>query len=191
MMSCSMYSSAASDLTDNCPHYRFIPPVIDPDKSNIKNSENTALFLVSCFEYILSGVVLNAGPPFRQGMWQNCELPPTFLWLFRCNVASPSNLTFFFAGPFVATITVALLITLHMVAGPVHWFKKLMELTKVSWDFKLLLLFLGAAYLVLALVAEKWVLPAASRGIGRAKLALTRQPKKRKEYKLIQESMHA
>lgn len=51
----------------------FIPPVVDPEKSNIKNSENTALFLVSCFEYIFSGVVLNAGPPFRQGMWRNCK----------------------------------------------------------------------------------------------------------------------
>lgn len=78
-----------------------------------------------------------------------------------------------------------------MVLGPVHWLKKLMQLTKVSWDFKLLLLFLGAAYLALALVAEKWVLPAAARAIGRAKLAVTKKPKKRKQYKLIQESMRA
>ncbi|SPQ21687.1 c1eb0dc3-0464-4a13-8161-56535fb40a3e [Thermothielavioides terrestris] len=42
----------------------FIPPVVDPEKSNIENSENTALFLTSCFEYILAGVVLNAGRPF-------------------------------------------------------------------------------------------------------------------------------
>lgn len=52
---------------------RYIPPRINHDKSNIKNSENTALFLISCFEYILAGVVLNAGPPFRQKASQNCE----------------------------------------------------------------------------------------------------------------------
>lgn len=141
----------------------FIPPVIDPDKSNTKNSENTALFLVSCFEYIFSGVVLNAGPPFRQGMWQN--------W------------------PFVATITIAMLFTVHMITNPMHWLKKLMELTKMSWDFKLLLLLLGAGYLAVALAAERWVLPAAARAIGRIKLAITKTPKKRKEYKLIQEGM--
>lgn len=76
----------------------FIPPVVDPDKSNIKNSENTALFLVSCFEYILSGVVLNAGKPFRQSMWQNCaslavpQQPPAvsafFLFFFFVSLCS-------------------------------------------------------------------------------------------------------
>ncbi|CAK7267935.1 hypothetical protein SEPCBS119000_002800 [Sporothrix epigloea] len=143
----------------------FIPPVIDPDKSNIKNSENTALFLVTCFEYILAGVVLNAGPPFRQAMWQN--------W------------------PFVATITIVLLITVYMIFAPAFWLKELMELTEISWNFKLLLLGLGVAYILLAMLAEKWVLPAVARAIGKAKFALIKQPKKRKQYKLIQESMRA
>ena len=48
-------------------------PKINPDKSNIKNSENTALFLTSCLEYILAGVVLNAGRPFRQSGLKNCK----------------------------------------------------------------------------------------------------------------------
>jgi hypothetical protein len=52
---------------------RYIPPKLKHDKSNIKNSENTVLFLLSCFEYILAGVVLNAGPPFRQKALQNCK----------------------------------------------------------------------------------------------------------------------
>jgi cation-transporting P-type ATPase 13A2 len=64
---------------------RFIPPYIDPEKPNIKNSENTALFLVSCFEYIFIGIVLNAGRPFRQPMTQNCQYcsTPTFLSFTR------------------------------------------------------------------------------------------------------------
>ncbi|TQN74512.1 putative cation-transporting ATPase, partial [Colletotrichum shisoi] len=49
----------------------YIPPRVDHDKSNIKNSDNTVLFLVSCFEYILAGVVLNAGPPFREKAMKN------------------------------------------------------------------------------------------------------------------------
>lgn len=58
---------------------RFIPPVLNRNKSNIKNSENTTLFLVSCFQYILSAIVLSVGPPFRQSMASNCECtyPPS------------------------------------------------------------------------------------------------------------------
>jgi cation-transporting ATPase 13A3/4/5 len=53
----------------------FIPPIINRKKSNIENSENTALFLTSCFEYILAGVVLNAGRPFRRSGLHNCRFP--------------------------------------------------------------------------------------------------------------------
>jgi cation-transporting P-type ATPase 13A2 len=52
-------------------NHRFIPPHLDREKSNIENSENTTLFLVSCYEYILSGIVLSVGPPFRQSMAHN------------------------------------------------------------------------------------------------------------------------
>lgn len=70
-----------------------------------------------------------------------------------------------------------------------HWLKKLMELTPMSWDFKLLLLLLGVAYLAIALAAEMLLFPAVARLIGRMKLAITAMPKKRKQYKLIQEGM--
>jgi len=51
--------------------YRFKPPKLNTEKSNIKNSENTTLFNVSCFQYVLSGIVLSVGPPFRQSMRNN------------------------------------------------------------------------------------------------------------------------
>ncbi|EAQ86535.1 hypothetical protein CHGG_07788 [Chaetomium globosum CBS 148.51] len=81
----------------------FIPPIIDHDHSHIENSENTALFLISCFEYILSGVVLNAGRPFRRSALHN--------W------------------PFVATIATTLCMTLVMVLYPPAWLFKIMQFT--------------------------------------------------------------
>ncbi|KAH6658377.1 hypothetical protein BKA67DRAFT_656572 [Truncatella angustata] len=141
----------------------FIPPHINPEKSNIKNSENTALFLVSCFEYTLVGVVLMAGKPFRQPMWQNY--------------------------PFVATIAVALAINIYMVLAPTHSIKHLMQLTNISFSFKMTLLVLGLAYLVLSWTAENYLFQRLARLAGRVKLGMTKTPKQRKEYKVIAERM--
>src|SRR6201999_4480017 len=49
----------------------YIPPRVDKQKSSVDNSQNTALFLVTCFQYTLSSVVLSIGPPFRQSMGTN------------------------------------------------------------------------------------------------------------------------
>ena len=54
-------------------HIRFIPPELDKEHSNISNSENTTLFLLSCYQYVLSAIVLSSGPPFRQSMAKNCK----------------------------------------------------------------------------------------------------------------------
>ncbi|KAI0167063.1 hypothetical protein GGR52DRAFT_556774 [Hypoxylon sp. FL1284] len=142
----------------------YIPPQVNPDKSNPKNSENTALFLVSCFEYIFIGVVLSAGKPFRQPMTQN--------W------------------PFMATILGALVLNLYMVFAPAHGFRKFMQLTKISSSFKVTLLVLGMTYLIVAWIGENYIFQRLARGLGRAKLAIAKQPKKRKEYKVILERMN-
>ncbi|KAI4868368.1 hypothetical protein F4820DRAFT_138380 [Hypoxylon rubiginosum] len=141
----------------------YIPPQLNPDKSNPKNSENTALFLVSCFEYVFIGVVLSAGKPFRQPMNQN--------W------------------PFMITILAALALNLYMVFVPAHGFRKFMQLTNISSSFKVTLLVLGVTYLVVAWIGENYVFQKLARGLGQAKLAITKQPKKRKEYKVILERM--
>ncbi|KAH8664325.1 P-type ATPase-like protein [Xylariales sp. PMI_506] len=143
----------------------YIPPHVDPEKSNIENSENTALFLVSCYEYTFIGVVLSAGRPFRQPMNQN--------W------------------PFMATIAAALGITTYMVFGPTKSIKHLMQLTKISHSFKLILIALGVTYLVLAWTGENYLFQGLARFIGKAKVRIAGKTKKRKEYKVILERMHA
>lgn len=69
MCICVLVQGVAYLTVRERPWYK--PPKIRHDESNIRNSENTALFLTSCFEYIISGVVVNAGPPFRQRAMQN------------------------------------------------------------------------------------------------------------------------
>ena len=87
---CILVQAVAFETVQKQPFYQ--PPHLDKQKSNIDNSQNTALFLTSCYQYILSGVVLSVGPPYRQ---------------------SPSTNV-----PFVVTIVVALLISLYMLLDP-------------------------------------------------------------------------
>lgn len=91
-------------------------------------------------------------------------------------------------GPFIATVVVTLLITVHMVLGPLKAVKKLMELTKTRWDFQLFMIFLGVAYLLIAWLSEGMLFPWLVRVFGTIKQRVTGREKKRKEYKVIQES---
>ncbi|RDW89391.1 cation-transporting ATPase-1 [Coleophoma cylindrospora] len=141
----------------------FIPPHLNKEKSNVENSENTTLFLVSCFEYILSGIVLSVGPPFRQAMAHNL--------------------------PFVVTIVVTLLFSSYMLFDPSEGLASFMQLTKMPWDFKIFILVLGIGYIALAWVAENYLLPRLAKFLGLVKQYLTKQPKQRKAYKLILEKM--
>ncbi|KAG9232990.1 hypothetical protein BJ875DRAFT_379522 [Amylocarpus encephaloides] len=95
----------------------YIPPVLNKEKSNVLNSENTTLFLVSCYEYILSGIVLSVGPPFRQSMTHNL--------------------------PFVVTIVASLLFASYMLFDPSEGLANFMQLTYLTWDFKTFILTLG------------------------------------------------
>lgn len=141
----------------------FIPPHLDRERSNIENSENTTLFLVSCYEYILSGIILSVGPPFRQSMSHN--------------------------SPFVVTIVVALLFSSYMLFDPSDSLAKFMQLTKMSWDFRSFILALGVGYIALAWTSENFVLPRLAKYLGILKTSITRKPKQRKAYKLVLEQM--
>lgn len=162
----------------------YIPPYVNPEKSNIKNSENTTLFLMSCFEYIFIGVVLSAGKPFRQPMNQNCKSPPIFS-------IHPGALLTIYTGPFMTTILAALALVTYMDFAPTRRIKKFMQLTTISPSFKVTLLVLGVIYLILAWIGENYLFQRLARGFGRAKLAITKKAKKRKEYKIILERMKA
>lgn len=142
----------------------YQPPQLDKQKSNVDNSQNTALFLVSCFQYTLSGIVLSIGPPFRQSMTTNV--------------------------PFCVTIAVAILIALYMLLDPAKWLSEFMDLTEMSLDYELFLLALALAAFAVAYLAERYLFPLLAKYVGRLKLILRpAHPKERKRYKLIGEGI--
>ncbi|MCJ1310192.1 hypothetical protein MMC25_003853 [Agyrium rufum] len=142
----------------------YIPPVLNREKSNVQNSQNTTLFLLSCFQYILSAVVLSRGPPFRQPMTQNL--------------------------PFVTTILIALLFSSYMLFDPSQGFADFMQLTDMSAKFKIFILVLGLGGFACAMTAEIALFPRLSKLLKKThdRLFPSRR-KKRKEYKILAEKM--
>ena len=68
-------SPCVNEITTSINHNdRYTPPEIndptdDSGKLAAMNYENSALFLISCFQYILVAAVFSIGPPYRKPMW--------------------------------------------------------------------------------------------------------------------------
>ena len=91
--------------------------------------------------------------------------------------------------PFVVTIVVALLFSSYMLSDPSYWLTKFMQLTYMTWDFRSFILVLGMGYVALAWISENYILPRLAKYIGVLHAWVTRTPKQRKVYKLVQEEM--
>uniref|UniRef100_A0A0K3CK53 Cation-transporting ATPase n=1 Tax=Rhodotorula toruloides TaxID=5286 RepID=A0A0K3CK53_RHOTO len=59
----------------------YSPPIIDPDQLDIVSYENTSLFLLSSFQYILVAAVFCVGPPYRKPIYSNRWLVAALLAL--------------------------------------------------------------------------------------------------------------
>lgn len=77
-----------------------------------------------------------------------------------------------------------------MLTDPASWLVELMELTYMSFDFKIFLLGLAAAGFAVMYFSEVFVFPNLAKWIGILKVKMApRTKKKRKEYKIIAEEM--
>lgn len=105
--------------------------MFDPDGENIMCYENTVLFLISSYQYILVAVVFSVGPPYRKPLWTN--------------------------GRLVLTLVVLIGLTTYFVLFSPPAVMDIMELEDMPISFKWLIVILAALNLGISFVCEKYV----------------------------------
>ncbi|KAK9235185.1 hypothetical protein V1525DRAFT_282585 [Lipomyces kononenkoae] len=140
----------------------YMPPIAGADDQHVQSSDNTSLFLASCYQYILIAIVLSVGPPYRERMIKN--------------------------KPFIITIAVTLaMVSVILLAAP-KWLFDLLVLTHLSFTFKLVILGAAVANFVAAWVGEKYVFPKISAAITRTRRQIRGgRTKTRKKFKVLLE----
>ncbi|EPQ57568.1 Ca-transporting ATPase [Gloeophyllum trabeum ATCC 11539] len=102
----------------------------DDNHLQASNYENSALFLVSCFQYILVAAVFSIGPPYRKPMWTNGWLMSAVIGLSLFNILVLLRPPRFLSAilelmtlPFSARITLFLAVVLNVALSMTfeHW----------------------------------------------------------------------
>ncbi|TNM87956.1 hypothetical protein fugu_006177 [Takifugu bimaculatus] len=111
-------------ITDVCNQSSYINKSdlndTEVDDHNIQNFENTSIFYVSCFQYLIVAIVFSKGKPFRQPSYKN--------WPFVLSVASLYAFLLFIMFHPVETIDDFL----DIVCVPVEWRVKLFIIILVN-----------------------------------------------------------
>ncbi|KAF9237519.1 hypothetical protein BU15DRAFT_88685 [Melanogaster broomeanus] len=148
----------------------YTPPLMDDPNGedahlDPNNYENTALFLVSCFQYILVAAVFSIGPPYRKSMWTNGWLMVSIIGLSLFNIL--------------------------VLLRPPKFVELILELMPVPLPARLWLAVFVVVNVVGSLAFEQWATQLISQLIG-ALMTLRRETKRYREgnvYKAVEGGM--
>ncbi|KAF5380526.1 hypothetical protein D9615_004513 [Tricholomella constricta] len=142
------------------------PPSGTPEHGNnlhSKNYENSVLFMVSCFQYILVAGVFSIGPPYRKSMWTNA-------WLM---------------------LSVGVLSTLNLLVllSPPQFIGDLLNLMPLVLSARLVLLLAVVMNVVASMAFEEWGARRIAGLIGSLTKWRRGRRRGRKTYKLVEGGM--
>ncbi|KAH8923688.1 hypothetical protein BT69DRAFT_143159 [Atractiella rhizophila] len=120
--------------------YNALHLVAKPDDLEIASFENSSLFLVSCFQYILVAAVFCVGPPYRQPLTTN--------------------------GALVAVMSGLVLASLYILLVPTSFIYYILELVIFPRQFRSELLLLIAVDCGLSWIFEVWAAARVAKFIG-------------------------
>lgn len=107
----------------------YIKP-IPGDDDEVKSTDNTVLFLFGNFQYILIGILLTTGPPYREKIIKN--------------------------KPFLITVLVTILISIFLMNNNYFWLNDLMDVTGISSELKYKILIISIINYILIEFLNKY-----------------------------------
>ena len=157
---------------------------MNSDKLETYNYENTALFLLSCFQYILVAGVFSVGPPYRKPIYSNGELSLIALasgyadmvvWLMFCLIG---------LGGF----------STYVLLAPTDWIANILDIIDIPQSFKFQLLLIAILNIILCFGFERYAERPIARLIAITKRAWRRRGGGRRhggevQYKIIEGNM--
>jgi cation-transporting P-type ATPase 13A2 len=162
MVSRAMYS-LSSDLKAKL-WYRYEPlqrqePGKGDNHLQAKNFENSVLFLVSSFQYILVAAVFSIGPPYRKSMWTNGD--DSHLVLLASISDGGLN-----TGWLMFSMILISLINLIVLLYPPRPIANILELTLLPFSARITLLFAAVVNVAFSMAFEQWGAQVVAQFIG-------------------------
>ncbi|XP_067398921.1 polyamine-transporting ATPase 13A3 isoform X3 [Emydura macquarii macquarii] len=102
------------------------------DEHNIKNYENTTVFFISCFQYLIVAIVFSKGKPFRQPCYKNVL--------------------------FVISVIVLYIFTFFIMMYPVESIDRCLELVCVPYQWRITILVIVIINAIVSILVENFLL---------------------------------
>ncbi|KJE95551.1 ATPase type 13A2 isoform 3, variant [Capsaspora owczarzaki ATCC 30864] len=141
----------------------FVPVVVPNNVANeVDCTENTLLFYISAFQYLITAVVFSIGAPFRKSMFTN-------YW-------------------FMAALSMILFVTLYLTINPPSWAASdsFLQLLPLPTSARVAVAVFDSAHLVIAYALELFLATVAAKRVFRV---ILRKKRHRNRYKHIAKHM--